>query len=355
MTVQTPSENLSLRGLRFNNFDFLRWLFAVVVFLVHAHILSGSPQLSFLSEILSSDIAVKSFFVVSGFLIFMSFEKSGNMSSYFSKRVRRIYPAYFSIVVLCAVAGAVFTNIPISEYFSVEWLKYLLANLLFMNFLHPDLPGLFTSNPVGAVNGALWTLKLEVMFYICVPIFILAMRRWGRWQIILWIYVLSLTYLSLVEAWGIHTGSAIYPELQRQLPGQLAFFIAGAVLYYNFSDFQRYAKWLVVAAAVVLLVRHWVPVDWLEPMALAILVIYFACLFPYLGNFGKYGDFSYGIYIVHFPILQTLVQFGVFEHKPFLGLMIAGILTFITAYLFWHLIEKLFLRKNSHYVEANRG
>lgn len=353
MKMQTPPEGVDLRGLRINNFDFLRWLFAVVVFLVHAHVLSGNSQLSIFSEILSSDIAVKSFFVISGFLIFMSFEKSSNMNNYFSKRVRRIYPAYFSIILLCAVAGAIFTNVPISQYFSLGLLKYLLTNLLFLNFLHPELPGLFASNPVNAVNGALWTLKLEVMFYFCVPLFVFLMRRWGHWKVIISIYVLSFIYLSLVQAWGLHTGSAMYPELQRQLPGQLAFFIAGALLYYNFSGFQRYAKWLVFAATLVLLSRPWLPVNWLEPIALAILVIYFACSFPYLGNFGKYGDFSYGIYIVHFPILQTLIAFGFFEHKPFLGLMIAGILTFTMAYVFWHLIEKQFLRKNSHYVEAN--
>jgi peptidoglycan/LPS O-acetylase OafA/YrhL len=46
---------------------------------------------------------------------------------------------------------------------------------------------------------------------------------------------------------------------------------------------------------------------------------------------------------------------GVFDYSPYLGLAGAGILIFVTAYVFWHLIEKPFLKKSSHYVDANRG
>jgi peptidoglycan/LPS O-acetylase OafA/YrhL len=43
-------------------------------------------------------VAVKSFFVISGFLIFMSFERSESIASYAKKRAQRIYPAYFTVV-----------------------------------------------------------------------------------------------------------------------------------------------------------------------------------------------------------------------------------------------------------------
>lgn len=47
----------------------------------------------------------------------------------------------------------------------MEVFKYVAANLVFLNFTHPNLPGLFESNSLQAINGALWTLKIEVMFY----------------------------------------------------------------------------------------------------------------------------------------------------------------------------------------------
>ena len=86
-----------------NNFDLLRLLFAGTVCLVHSYELSGFQQIGWITSVLSSAVAVKAFFVVSGFLIFMSFERSSSLASYARKRIRRIYPAYFTVVMLCAV------------------------------------------------------------------------------------------------------------------------------------------------------------------------------------------------------------------------------------------------------------
>lgn len=152
--------NANLR-LRTNNFDLLRFVFAFIVFLVHSYVLSGAEALSILNKFFSSEIAVKSFFVVSGFLIFMSFENSSDIKSYLLKRARRIYPAYFMIVLLCAFLGGIFSSYSWGEYLSLPVLKYIAANLVFLNFLQPNLLGLFEDNALQAVNGALWTLKIE--------------------------------------------------------------------------------------------------------------------------------------------------------------------------------------------------
>ena len=147
-----------------NNFDLLRFLLASTVFLVHVHVLSGKDDVAFLSRYLSSEFAVKAFFVVSGYLIFRSYEVSNSIADYFEKRIRRIYPAYATVILICAFGGAFFTQASLSDYFSLAWLKYVAANLVFLNFLALNLPGLFGGNLFEAVNGALWTLKIEVSF-----------------------------------------------------------------------------------------------------------------------------------------------------------------------------------------------
>jgi len=111
---------------------------------------------------------------------------------------------------------------------------------------------------------------------------------------------------------------------------------------------------LLAVSVPVLLFRYVEWVHWLAPAALGIVVVYFACLFRWLGNFGKFGDFSYGIYIVHFPILQTLIAAGLFAESPVIALLLAMLLVIAAAFLFWHGIEKPFLRRSSHYVEVNR-
>ena len=70
-----------------NNFDLLRLLFAGTVCLFHASRLSGERELRWISSVLSSEVAVEAFFVVSGFLIFMGYERSPSVFSYISKRV----------------------------------------------------------------------------------------------------------------------------------------------------------------------------------------------------------------------------------------------------------------------------
>ena len=338
--------------LRDNNFDFLRFLFASIVFFVHAYVLSGEQELVALNRWFSSGLAVQSFFVVSGFLIFMSFEHSSSLGRYFEKRARRIYPAYAAVILLAVIVGAMLTTVGWDDYFSVQTVKYLVSNLLFLNFLQPDLPGLFMDNRMQTVNGALWTLKIEVMFYFSVPLLVWLMRRWGRWQVLLLSYVSSMLYVYLLGYWGQHGELDIYRELQRQLPGQLSWFIAGGALFYYIDVFRRWWPGLLAMAAAVFFFQQQPLFMWLEPAALAIIVIYVACLFPYLGKFGKYGDFSYGIYIVHFPILQALVDAGLFSWSPVVGVIVAAMIVLLMAFLFWHGIEKPFLRRSSHYVEV---
>jgi len=339
-----------------NNFDLLRFAFAFTVFLYHAHVLSERPELAVLSRWFSAEFAVQSFFVVSGYLVFMSYENSASVKDYFSKRVLRIYPAYFSVVGAAALGGALITTFPLEDYFSAGWWRYVAANLAFLNFLAPELPGLFQSNAVHAVNGALWTLKIEVMFYVALPIIAFLCMRLGRWQTLTALYVLSIAYALGMEHLSRETGREVYVQLARQFPGQLSYFLAGAACYYFLDTFSRYWRWGVPVALALLLVPlpHAVDIT-LEPAALGVFVAYLAVGARYLGNFGRYGDFSYGIYIVHFPVLQTLIALGLFEVNAYAGLGVATVLVLAAALASWHLVEKPFLRKSSHYVVAEQA
>ncbi len=333
-----------------NNFDLLRFFFAATVFCVHAAVLSANDYLISLTSILSSEVAVKSFFVVSGFLIFMSYQNSQSISSYFSKRIRRIYPAYLFVILASVLLGIFFTTLSVNEYWFVTTLNYFFANLTFLNFLQPELPGLFTNNLHHAVNGALWTLKIEVMFYIAVPLIVFCFNRFGRLSVMALLFISSVVYSYVLFAIAQSHGGSAFVELQRQLPGQLTFFIVGAAGYYYFEVFKKYALYLVSLAFLAFVFKAHLPWIILEPLALGIQVIYFATIFPYLGNFGKYGDFSYGIYILHFPILQLLIANHIFVDSPLLFITLAGALVLFSSILLWHFVEKPFLRKSSHYV-----
>lgn len=339
--------------LKTNNFDLLRFLFAGTVVLVHAHVLSGHPDLRMLSALLSSEVAVRGFFVVSGILVFMSHENSSSLLSYANKRLRRIYPAYFAAVMLGAVFLAPLSSVAPGEYFSLEWVKYVLANLAFMNFVHPTLPGVFSDNIFREINGALWTLKIEVMFYAVIPLIVFACRRFGRLWILAGIYAASALYTSILTGLAESTGSQIYFILARQLPGQFTYFVAGALIYYYLDVFEKHLLKFLVPAVCVLIAHKFYPLPALEPLALATVVAFFG-FFLYAGNFGKHGDFSYGIYILHFPILQILIHMGFFERSPYFALAVACVLVLGAALLMWNFVEKRFLLRSSHYITSER-
>ncbi|MDO8828420.1 acyltransferase [Methylophaga sp.] len=342
--------NHQVRIPKNNNLDLLRFSFAFVVFLVHAYHLSDSASLSIFNTIFSAKMAVECFFVVSGFLIFMSYEHSSSLNRYFEKRARRIYPAYFSVVVICALFGSLLSTYSYSEYFfSSEFYRYLIANLVFLNFIQPSLPGVFSENSLAAVNGALWTLKIEVMFYLSVPVFVWLFRRIGLWQGLTFLYLTSFIYSFCMQLL-IDQHGGIFVEIQRQLPGQLMFFIAGGALYYSFNFFQKNATPLLILAIAAYFVESFFETGLLYAASLGIFVVYFGFVFKYLGNFGKYGDFSYGIYILHFPILQTFISYQYFASYPYLAMISSVIAVMLTAYFMWHGVEKKMLNKSSHYL-----
>jgi peptidoglycan/LPS O-acetylase OafA/YrhL len=335
-----------------NNFDLVRLLLATTVFLVHTYVLTGAEPLAVLDRALSSDLAIKAFFAISGYLVLMSYENSRSALEYFEKRARRILPGYAAVVVAAALAGAMLSDRALTDYLRDGALRYLAANLAFANFVAPTLPGVFASNPQHAVNGALWTLKIEVMFYLCLPLIVVAARHFGARPVVAALYALSVAYSVALLAAEQRTGNPLYGVLARQLPGQVTYFLCGGLLYKLSPDLKRsrYAIFFAVACAYL----FWAgTTDALfAPPAVSFVAIYLALGLPWLGNFGRFGDFSYGVYIVHFPILQLLVHYGAFRGNPWLAFAAACGLVFAAAALLWHLVEKPALKRASHYRRA---
>lgn len=150
-----------------NSFHFLRLACCLIVIYEHSVGLSGSnmPNLRLAST------AVASFFIFSGFWVTLSLLRSESIKEYAFKRCKKILPPYWTVVIADALLLCAFSTLSAKDYFTdAGFLKYLVANILSLNFLHPSLPGVFEGLPLnGAVNGALWTIKIELAFYVCLP------------------------------------------------------------------------------------------------------------------------------------------------------------------------------------------
>ncbi len=340
-----------------NNLDCLRLILASVVVLYHFG-LTSVPTLAF-DKYFSARFAVDAFFIISGLLIYRSYVRSSSVRSYFEKRVRRIYPAYFTVVVLAAFALCPLSSLPISQYFGVGFLKYLGANLVFLNFLAPSLPGVFTSNSISGVNGALWTLKIEVAFYLFVPIIHWICSRLGTRKVMGTLFLLSyawkygFAYLASLHrspsTFSLDGSRSIYDMLEVQFPAQLMYFCVGILLLLYIDKLKLHFSAIACVTASLFLLDHFFMRGALDVLWISGLVFVFG-FWRYFGNFAKYGDFSYGVYIVHFPIVQAMISFGLATRLPPAVFVILDVsIVALASVLMWHLVEKRFLAGSSHY------
>lgn len=338
---------------RENNFDFLRFVFALIVVCEHCIVLVDNNLLAEKgwTYVFDTYIAICGFFVISGFLVTKSLLSSNNLHDYLEKRARRLLPAYVTVIVLCTLLLSLISELPYGLYFSsVETLKYFLSNISFLNFLHPTLPGVFSEHYIPAVDGALWTIKIEVGFYLLLPLIVFVINRRRTFSKgLLWLfsfYFASVLFRQLFIYWGSQLNSRLIMDLSHQLPGFLSYFLSGALLFVVYEFFLKHKNIIVLIALPVFLIeRHF---DWevLRPIALACMVIYVAFSFSFLNRFGKYGDISYGIYIFHFPIIQVLISLGFYNGNPLLAFLMTVLIVCVVGFLSWHLIEKRFLSQS---------
>src|SRR3984893_10721087 len=129
---------------RSNNFDFLRLIGAVLVIYGHASPLTGTVSPGFAANGVAT-IGVKIFFVISGYLVALSWLRDGNLARFLLRRCLRIFPALVAVVILTVlVLGPLLTTQPLSAYFNNPLVTFYLRNIaLYINY---SLPGVFEHN-----------------------------------------------------------------------------------------------------------------------------------------------------------------------------------------------------------------
>ena len=86
----------------------------------------------------------------------------------------------------------------------------------------------------------------------------------------------------------------------------------------------------------------------LRAAGLGIVAVWLAVGIPRLFDAARFGDLSYGLYIVHFPIIQCVIAAGLFA-TPSTGFAVAGGASLVAALLLWWLVERPALRRDSAY------
>jgi peptidoglycan/LPS O-acetylase OafA/YrhL len=348
-----------------NNFDLLRLVAALFVVFHHSFALTSTQApFGWFQRATGFDwgsAGVLIFFAISGFLIPRSWSYDPRITSYMVKRALRLLPALVvSLVLTTFVLGPLVTTLPVGDYLQQPGTRaYVVLNSAMRTVY--ELPGVFQTNAyANAVNGSLWTLPVEVKAYALIALigFLgVFRRRFGS------IAVVAIAVLAIL--WTIDSVRDAMP-LGNRAVAMLSDTRASSELVHQASTggLNEWAK--VFAAftigAALFSLRRWVWLRWQIAAAAAVVWgIAIAsgpdtaraaglCLLPFgvlmiayrtphwLRLPRRMGDYSYGTYILAFPIQQALWQWL----TPASGWVMFAIATPITvalAALSWHLIE----------------
>lgn len=327
-----------------NNFDWLRLLAAVTVIYGHAFPLTNTPSLLVLDNSVQA-FAVKIFFVISGYLISLSWIADPCVHRYLVKRLLRIIPGLVVVVAMAAIiVGPIFTVLPAGVYFSNASFYGYFYNII----LYPvyNLPGLFGYLPYKvAVNGSLWSLPVEFSMYLLMPpILSISSLRNGR--LLLGLLTVVLCILSLVclrSQYYIMPRVVFYgSSLRSALDVCPYFFIGACFAYYRFERFLN----IEIALAIVCTLALLQPTSaWFSEALLYIATPYVILSFAVAGDqlfsmVGRYGDFSYGLYLYGFLVEQVFNQIFHGTLTATQDALYTLPVAFLCAIISWHLIEK---------------
>lgn len=334
----------------YTNINTLRFLGALFVLFGHTFVLCYGPGGGEdpISEWLKGvtgyhaklpGIGVAIFFVLSGYLVTRSFESRDNLALFIEARVLRIFPAlWVTLTITALVLGPLVSTMEPSEYLShpATW-KYVVYNAKLFPDVMYRLPGVFLDNPrMGGVNGSLWTLPVELRMYAFVAI----MGIMGLLHRIVLFNIVAL----LIVVWFVMAPEyfVLLHKLNHERLG--VYFLLGAFFYLNRDQITYH--WTGLAALSILLI-----INFKGAFYNLIYAVWFSYLVLYISfhrsiqlpDLGKYGDFSYGLYLWAYPVTQlSILLLG--SNSPWPILLITFFTTMVLAIASWFLVEKPAMR-----------
>ncbi|MBN8205319.1 acyltransferase [Microbacterium esteraromaticum] len=215
----------NMKQPRIGGLDALRGLAALAVFICHAAAYWGGlglPRLvSSATQVGAHGVDV--FIVLSGFVLTLPLVARGrslNVGQFYGRRMWRILPAYWTALAIAAVlALGPAWDLVVAERASV---RDLLLHVFAIQTVFP-------SN-LGAINGSLWSVSLEILLYLLFPLLIVLLHRVGGTVLVL--AAIALSFSTWWVGSQLSSGNAVdaFFSSSHTLPIRLVQFVMGMVL-----------------------------------------------------------------------------------------------------------------------------
>ncbi len=320
-------------------------------------------------------IGVSIFFVVSGFCIHLSHEKSRDkdLGIFFLRRFFRIYPPYLIALLIFAFVFP-WTKLDFSSAL-VHTRSYFVYSMVSL-VTHLALVHNFSSTVSWAINGAFWSIAVEVQLYLLYPLLLVITRQIG-WNRALWITgaielgLRAFAGLTHIEAtwlvlnplffwfsWTI--GAALAEAYLKKLPLpfsglSLKLFPLLFIVFYMIKPLSIFC-FTLAALATVYLMSYWLSNPNKIPSS--------PNRIGFFSNHLRFaGLISYSFYLIHVPLLCAVfylirIPFPGYEFPYLLSVAICAaswFLILIPSYLYYRLIELPSIALGKRVIELRRS
>lgn len=373
---------------RFPLLDSIRAMAAISIVLVHVGIFTGGFAPWYKQLFAQLDIGVPAFFLLSGFLLYRPMLASRvaglpkqRMTAYARNRFVRIAPAYWVLLTVAAIVPGFYGA------FTENWWVYY---GLLQNFPVYTPEGTCAVNPFDCGFPPAWSLSVEILFYLTLPVFAFVMTRIGRLVSRRHWMVPDMIALTLLAAASLYVQSSVpVTDLDTWLffspIGRGWWFALGmglallSVWVAEQPAEPRPIRWIaahpnvlwaiggVIYAVTALFILDPGPslAFPVIPPGEYLLSVFVFGIVPLLmllpaifgvegGGFVRrllanpvliwLGLVSYGIFLWHFPVLKVMLDLGVQDLLPSLQFPVVAIFTlagtFVMAALSFYLIER---------------
>lgn len=297
-------------------------------------------------------LGVDVFFVVSGYLMAVVYDPA-RKADFFAKRVRRLLPTYFAVILATLLAAIIVTS-PIDFAWVFEQASY--ASVFASNIRYWMENSYFEKDTFKPLLH-LWSLGVEIQFYLLVPVVYWLFLKAPR----AFVFVAIASALLCFYVVGISPKTSFF-----LLPFRLWEFVLGFLVAKTAqapSHAGRKTEWLGPFALAGTVGMAFFPVDGQSlgfasghPGLAALLVTLLTASTLYFGIperivsrlpfavLAKIGDYSYSIYLAHFPVIVF------YHYRPFSGTVLkathAGetvplaLLILLASLLLFHVVEQ---------------
>jgi len=321
------------RTARLAELDALRGVAVVMVLLYHyttrfAELFPRALPIPF--DFPQGEFGVELFFLISGFVITMTLDRSKCASDFVVARFSRLYPAYWTAVLL-----STFVLVEAAGPFEPPSARQVALNLTMMHgFFH-----------VPSVDGVYWTLEVELLFYaLALAVFTTGFMRRLERPLLIW---LALAALAASPLWDVYVDPVpLTGALAKLLILPYAPFFAIGILFHRLyrGEGTRARNYGLMALALAIIVLT-------APFAMAAVTLA-GCLalsrltrggipFLTLRPLVFLGTISYSLYLVH-QKMGHIVMAKMADHgiDPLYGLMIAALISIAVATALTFLVER---------------